>query len=80
MGLRWLQPTFFLVMRDAWCQASWHITETSSGSHVGMLTGLCIAIAIIYYNFYYVFSMFCITPLNQKSHVTATIFKQVHLK
>lgn len=44
-----LKPTFpFLVIRDACCHASWHITEISCGNPVGIVTGLCIAIAIIY--------------------------------
>lgn len=49
MDLRWLQPTlFFLVIRDVCCHASWHITEISSGNHVGIVTELCIAVAVIY--------------------------------
>lgn len=49
MNMRWIQPTFsFLVIRDACRHASWHIAEISCGNHVGIVTGLCIAIAIIY--------------------------------
>lgn len=79
MGLSCLQFTYsFVVTGDTQHHDSKHITKTSNGNHIGIMIEL--QLQFLYFvksNFhlYCVCSVFCITLLNQKSHVISTVVK-----
>lgn len=79
--MSWLQPTFsFPVTRDTHHDGE-PIIEPGNGDHIGILIELCAAIAIVAkcnLHMCYVFSIFCTTLSNQKSHGISTVFKQVN--
>lgn len=54
-----------------------HITEINNGDHIGIVIQLCIEIdyfCCLTYICIVLSSIFCITLLNEKSHVTSTVF------
>jgi len=79
MGLSCLQPPYSCpVTGDAQCHDSQHTTKASNGDHNGIKIELqlqSLHFAKCNLHLYCVFSVFSITLLNQKSHVTSTVFK-----
>lgn len=72
-GLTCLQPPYvFPITGDAQSR-NYERIEAGNGDHTGIVIELPIAIAYIY--LYCGVSIFYITLLNQKSHVTSNIFK-----